>query len=100
MTQGVKGELPVQGSTRGGEAVVENFTEDDYMIQVDVDLNSGEYADIWVRCVDAGNGYLVRLDWAGNVGLWRLNNGSATPLDSTTYTTGARTDRGTPYLFS
>jgi RHS repeat-associated protein len=41
---------------------VENFFDDDYMVQVNLDLNSGDYGDIWFRYVDANNGYLVRLD--------------------------------------
>lgn len=35
------GTLLVTGSTRGGEAIIEGFSDDDYVVTVDLDFNSG-----------------------------------------------------------
>ena len=53
------GELWVQGSTRGGEAIIEGFADDNYMVQVGADLALYE-AMVWVRHTDGNNGYRFR----------------------------------------
>ena len=59
----VSGELLVTGSTRGGEAIIDTFRGDgSYMVQVDVKLNSGTHADIWVRRTDAEQPR-ARMEW-------------------------------------
>jgi len=80
------GELLVQGSTRGGEAIVENFTDSDYMVQADVKLNSGANADLWVRYADPDNGYRVRLDSGGTAYLTVFSVGKATQLATGSFT--------------
>ncbi len=45
----------------GGEAIVENFADDYYMIQVDVDLNSGTSAEFWGHYTDINTGAFLRL---------------------------------------
>ena len=72
------GQLLVAGSTRGGEAIIENFNEDDYRVQVDVALNSGDDAEIWCRYTDANNGYLLRLEDDGDIELFNVHKGQAT----------------------
>ncbi|UCC29851.1 MAG: RHS repeat-associated core domain-containing protein [Phycisphaerales bacterium] len=95
-TVGIKGEaLPGLGDegdppfgwqpTFEGEAVVEHFFDDDYMVQLDFMSNVG-HGDIVVRRIDRNNGYRLRLDGSGNVELYRLENGKATELDTGTYT--------------
>ena len=56
---------------------------------MDVDLNSGEDADLRVRYVDANNGYKLRLESGGDIELFKVHKGQTTSLDSDTYTTAA-----------
>jgi hypothetical protein len=69
------GELLVEGGSRGGEAVIEGFSDDDYMLQADVKLNGGETADIWMRYQDSNNGYCFRLDDSANMQLFKVEKG-------------------------
>lgn len=63
------GALSVSASTRGGEAVVENFHDDDYMVQVTADTSS-EDAELWFRYTDANNGYKLLLAASGGLQLY------------------------------
>ena len=82
------GALLVTGSSQGGEAIVDRFAGDgSYIVQVDVNLNSGTEADIWVRRQDANNGYVVNLDSSGNVTLYDVTNGNRSSVAGDTYTT-------------
>ena len=58
------------------------------MIQADVDLNSGTYADIWYRFDDVSNGYLIRMESDGDVYQVRYRGGSWIMTGSETYSTG------------
>ena len=80
--------LLLNGKTRGGAAIVEGFRDDYFMIQADVDLNSGTYADIWYRFDDVSNGRLIRLESDGDVYQVWYNRGSGMTTGSETYTTG------------
>ena len=80
--------LLLNGKTRGGAAIVEGFRDDYFMIQADVDLNSGTYADIWYRFDDVSNGRLIRLDSGGDVYQIRYTRGSGMTTGSETYTPG------------
>ena len=66
---------------RGGSTVVEHFSDDDYMVQVSIDLNSGSTADVWVRRQDENNGYRVRVN-SGGAKLTRVQNGVFTHLQA------------------
>ncbi|MCH7808634.1 MAG: hypothetical protein IIB60_05365, partial [Planctomycetes bacterium] len=80
------GKLLVTGDTRGGEAIVERFAADDYMVKVDVDLNSGIDANVFFRRIDTNNAYVFSLyDLVGptqGLKLSKLVNGKYTLLDS------------------
>ena len=80
------GELLVQGQTRGGEAIFKGFADDAYMVKLDVDLNSGTHADLWVRYSDANNGYKLTLDSGGVIELFKVHLGKSTSLASGAYT--------------
>jgi len=69
--------------------IIEGFSDDFYMIQADVALNGGSYADIWVRFIDINNGYRVRLTSGGSITLDKMVNGDFTLLQNDTYTTGS-----------
>jgi hypothetical protein len=73
----------------GGEAVVENFTDDLYMLQVDVDLNSGTDAEIWVGYRDAHNGRVLYLKSDGSAKVYTYGSGGLSIDWTGTYTTGA-----------
>jgi RHS repeat-associated protein len=73
------GTLLVTGSTRGGEAVVDNFSGGAYTVQVDYDLNGGNEAYVWIHYVDANNGYRVYFD-VQEIWLDRVQNGQVTRL--------------------
>jgi len=84
------GQLLIEGvREQRSEAVVDGFSDDNYMVQTDVKLNSGSDAEIFVRYQDAHNAYRVRLDSDGNLDLDKVVNGYYTSINSTTYTTGA-----------
>ncbi|MHC5112196.1 MAG: RHS repeat-associated core domain-containing protein [Planctomycetota bacterium] len=82
------GTLLVNGSTRGGDAIVSNFTDDDYMVEVDADLNSGNDADIYMRYTDANNAYRIRLESGSpnNIYLHSLLVGKVSTVASSTFT--------------
>ena len=90
------GKLEVQGGLggplkRGGEAVVENFADDFYMVQVDVDPNRGNGCDVWVRCRDPNNGYRIRTpatDFGATITLSRVKDGQTTSLGSGSFPLG------------
>ena len=67
---------------------VENFSDDNYMVQADVTVHdSGSY--VWVRYVDANNGYRINLHNPGGgdtIDLHRFQNGQSTLLASPSYT--------------
>jgi len=71
--------------TRGGEDIVEGFTDDDYMVEVDWNHNGGKRAEVHFRYVDANNSYIVRLNLT-NMNLIRRQNGSDTTLATAGYT--------------
>ncbi|MCH8991812.1 MAG: hypothetical protein IIA44_08720 [Acidobacteria bacterium] len=74
-------------TTRGGEAIIDTFKGDGgYMVQIDVKLNSGKNADIWVRYTDSNNAYRFRLDGT-TIDLHLVSNGKYTSLASVAYTT-------------
>ncbi len=56
------GKVFANGFTRGSEAVVENFADDDCMVRVNADLSSGSTAVILVRHIDANSAYRILLD--------------------------------------
>ena len=76
---------------RGGEAVVENFADDFYMLQVDVDPNGGNGCDVWVRYRDPNNGYRIRTpaaDFGATITLSRVKDGQATSLGTGSFPLG------------
>ena len=83
------GELLVQETTRGGEAIVLGFKDDDYMLQADVKMNSGTDADLWVRYNNTNNGYRITLTSAGGIGLSSYDRGQGTAGFSAGYTPAA-----------
>ena len=70
-------------------AYVEGFTDEDYTVLVDVALNSGADAELWVRSTDPENGYVLSLEADGDVFLYKYAAGSRSTLDSDTYTPAA-----------
>jgi len=82
-------ELYVQGGFEGGTAIIDRFGDDDYMVQVDVELNSGAFADVYFRYIDVNNTYRVRIDENGDVELGKFVDGDYTSLDTDTYTTAS-----------
>ena len=82
----VSGELLVQESSRGGEAIMTGFNDDDYMVQADVKMNSGTDADLWVRYTDSNNGYKITLTSGGGISLSSYDRGQASAVASNTYT--------------
>ena len=87
------GEMLVTGGTRGGVAVVDRFSDDDYMVEPNVDLNSGSEADVYVRLRDRANGYRIRLTSGGTIKLQTGTN--RTNRDPTNRgPTGDGTNRG------
>jgi RHS repeat-associated protein len=76
-------DLLVENSTHRAEVRVDNFFDDDYMVQVDLDLNSGTYGDIWFRYIDSNNGYMVKVDTDTNSArLFLWENGSRSLLST------------------
>ena len=79
----------VDGDTRGAEAIVENFSDDDYMIQVDVEHNTGYREDILFRYTDANNFYGLQINRSPAIaGLYKVENGISETWDGCFYTTG------------
>lgn len=79
----------VGGSSRGGETIIDTFAGDgSYIVQVDVELNTGKDADIWGRRTDAENGYVIRLDGT-NITLYDVDDGNYSSVSSGAYTTAA-----------
>ncbi len=77
----VSSELRVDNTLRtmrGGDVVVEGFSDDYYTVEVDVKNHA--FAFVWVRRVDANNGYQVRLKGLTSVAVWRYVNGELTTL--------------------
>ncbi len=74
------GELLVQGQTRGGEAIVEGFSDDAYMVKLDVDLNSGTHADLWVRYRNVNHGYFEGLDSQQAIGFGPTTSSPGRPV--------------------
>ena len=67
------GELRIYGNVlvyRGGEAIVENFFDDNYMVQVDVTPGVAGSFSIWFRYIDANNGYRLYCDSARKTKLY------------------------------
>jgi len=85
----VSGELLVQESSRGGEAIITGFNDDDYMVQADVKMNSGTDADLWVRYTDSNNGYKITLTSGGGISLSSYDRGQGSATFSTGYTPAA-----------
>jgi len=81
--------LQVLDSTHADEVVVENFSDDDYMVQVDMAMNSGRDASVWVRYVDTNNGYQVLMKSTGDIYLLRWINGKYESAATGTYTTAS-----------
>ncbi len=82
------GTLLVNGSTRGGEALASSFADDDYMVQVVADLNSGSTADIFVRYTDPNNAYRIRLESGSpnTIYLHSIQEGKHSSVASNTFT--------------
>ncbi len=82
----VSGTLQVSGDGRQAEAIVENFSDDDYMVQVSITAFADPGNYLWVRYTDANNGYRFKLyDDPGKckrIHLHSFVNGEATLLDS------------------
>ncbi len=87
------GTLRVQSGTRGGEAVVDNFAGDDYMIQVRLG-SVDETSEVWFRYQDSNNGYMFQYDKPAKatMKLYVVKNGQRTELWSGSYSTFADPD--------
>ena len=68
-----------------GEGLLYASTGGDYMVQVDVDQNTGAHGDIWVRRLDRNNGYRVRV-FDDEVQLDELEDGNLSSLASGSFT--------------
>ncbi len=80
----IDGYIQVKGATWGREAILEDFHDDDYIVEYDVNLQSGSSAAL-VRYVDPNNHYRIELD-SSNVNLYRVLRGErSTALDSGTH---------------
>ena len=76
------GWLYVDTSASGGEALVEGFYDDDYMIEASIGTTSTQY--FWVRYQDSNNGYLLQItfsDKGRGIYLYRVQRGYYTMLD-------------------
>ena len=75
--------LYVDTSTSGGEALVENFSDDDYMVEASISSVGTQY--FWVRYQDSNNGYLLKITSSAKgqaTSLYRVQNGYYTSLGS------------------
>ena len=81
------GSLRVQTDSRGGQAMVEGFSDDNYMVQVNLG-NPDNYSQVWFRYRDANNGYVVRYSSLAKliISLHVVANGQWTELGSGGYT--------------
>jgi RHS repeat-associated protein len=70
--------------THGGTAILDWAGDDDYVVTVDANLNSGDYADILVRHADPNNALLVRLT-ASDVEASELTDGNLTSVASNSH---------------
>lgn len=88
VTTGSPGNVQVNGATRGGELVFENFQDDDYMVEFDAS-NSAKGALAYVRYQDPNNYYSIGVFESTDVQLKVVENGYPT-----TITTPSITDSG------
>jgi hypothetical protein len=84
------GKLAVTGSTRYGEAVVEGFSDDYYMLTADVEVSGTNVARVFFHYTDPNNAYFIELDTtAAAVKLIEIVNGATSAITTGTYTSGA-----------
>jgi RHS repeat-associated protein len=84
------GKLAVTGATRYGEAVVEGFSDDYYMLSADVEVSGTNVARVFFHYTDPNNAYFIELDTtAAAVKLVEIVNGATSAITTGAYTTGA-----------